>query len=363
MRVVIAEDQALLREGIVALLREYDIDVVAQAEDGPGLLRIVDGHKPDLAIVDVRLPPTFTDEGVRAAIEARERASRPRHPDPVPVRRAGLHGRAAGDRRGRDRLPAQGARRRGPRRSSTPCERVAAGGTALDREVVAELVGARGPSGARGAARVAHPARARGARADGRGPHERRDRARARRHARRRREAHLEHLRQARPPRHRRRPPPRARRARLPAGGATADAAPAMQERRATITEPARETPVVHRADVLVVGSGPGGLAAALAAARAGADVALVERFGCFGGNLTVVGVEGLAWYRHEADRRGGRDRARVRGAREGDGRGRARGAVALLRDRLRGLQGGRRPPRRGGGRAPDAPPDRSSRR
>jgi ribulose 1,5-bisphosphate synthetase/thiazole synthase len=67
-----------------------------------------------------------------------------------------------------------------------------------------------------------------------------------------------------------------------------------------TITEPARETPVVHRTDVLVVGSGPGGLAAALGAARAGVDVTLVERFGCFGGNLTVVGVEGLAWYRHE---------------------------------------------------------------
>ena len=52
---------------------------------------------------------------------------------------------------------------------------------------------------------------------------------------------------------------------------------------------------------MLVVGSGPGGLGAALAAARAGVDVALVERFGCFGGNLTVVGVEGIAWYRHEA--------------------------------------------------------------
>ena len=73
MRVVIAEDQALLREGIVALLREAGVDVVAQAEDGPGLLRIVAGHKPDLAIVDVRLPPTFTDEGVRAALEARAR--------------------------------------------------------------------------------------------------------------------------------------------------------------------------------------------------------------------------------------------------------------------------------------------------
>ena len=73
MRVVIAEDLALLREGLVALLRENGIDVVAQAEDGPGLLRAIAGHEPDLAIVDVRLPPTFSDEGLRAAIEARRR--------------------------------------------------------------------------------------------------------------------------------------------------------------------------------------------------------------------------------------------------------------------------------------------------
>jgi DNA-binding NarL/FixJ family response regulator len=73
VRVVIAEDLALLREGLVALLREHDIEVVAQVQDGPGLLRAIAGHKPDLAIVDVRLPPSFSDEGLLAAIEARRR--------------------------------------------------------------------------------------------------------------------------------------------------------------------------------------------------------------------------------------------------------------------------------------------------
>ncbi len=142
MRVVIAEDNLLLREGLVALLRERGIDVVAQAEDGEGLLRIVAGHKPDLAIVDVRLPPSFTDEGVRAAIEARSRDPRlaililSQYVEPVYTSEL----LAAGDG-GIGYLLKE---RVGEVRTFVEAlERVAGGGTALDREVVAELVRAR----------------------------------------------------------------------------------------------------------------------------------------------------------------------------------------------------------------------------
>ena len=150
MRVVIAEDQALLREGIVALLRDKGIDVVAQAEDAPGLLRILAGHKPDLAIVDVRLPPTFTDEGVRAALEAR--AKYPglgvlilsQYVEPVYTAELldtgeGGIGYLLKERVG-DVKAFIGA-----------VESVARGGTALDREVVSELVRRRDPDSGDGA--------------------------------------------------------------------------------------------------------------------------------------------------------------------------------------------------------------------
>jgi DNA-binding NarL/FixJ family response regulator len=143
MRVVIVEDQALLREGIVALLREQDIEVVAQAEDGPGLLRIAAGHKPDVAIVDVRLPPSFTDEGLRAAIEARERWPEmgililSQYVEPVYTAELLASGQQGGvgyllkERVGEVRAFVDSV------------TRVAEGGTALDREVVAELMRSR----------------------------------------------------------------------------------------------------------------------------------------------------------------------------------------------------------------------------
>ena len=147
MRVVIAEDLALLREGIVALLREAGIDVVAQAEDGDGLLRIVAGHKPDLAIVDVRLPPSFTDEGLRAALEARRRQ---------PGLGVLILSQYIESVYTSELLASSGEggvgyllkERVGDVRGFLDAiERVAAGGTALDRAVVAELVHARDGDG------------------------------------------------------------------------------------------------------------------------------------------------------------------------------------------------------------------------
>ena len=71
MRAVVAEDLYLLRDGLVRLLEAHGLEIVAAVGDAPGLLTALLAERPDVAIVDVRLPPTFTDDGLRAAIEAR----------------------------------------------------------------------------------------------------------------------------------------------------------------------------------------------------------------------------------------------------------------------------------------------------
>ena len=71
LRVVVADDSVLLREGVVRLLTESGFDVVAQAGDAEDLIRKVRAHKPDVAVVDIRMPPTNTDDGLRAALEIR----------------------------------------------------------------------------------------------------------------------------------------------------------------------------------------------------------------------------------------------------------------------------------------------------
>ncbi len=139
MRVVIAEDNALLRQGLVLLLTSAGHDVVAVASSGPEVLPAILEHRPDAAVLDVRMPPGFRDEGLRAALEAREQI--PGLPVLVLSQYVEesyaaelLGGGASGvgyllkDRIGRvdEFLDA--------------LERVADGGTALDPEVVAELL-------------------------------------------------------------------------------------------------------------------------------------------------------------------------------------------------------------------------------
>ena len=71
MRVVLADDSVLLREGVARILEDAGFDVVAQSGDAEDLLRKVGAHKPDVAVIDVRMPPSHTDEGVRAALDIR----------------------------------------------------------------------------------------------------------------------------------------------------------------------------------------------------------------------------------------------------------------------------------------------------
>jgi DNA-binding NarL/FixJ family response regulator len=143
VRVVIAEDLALLRDGLERLLRDEGFEVVAAVDDVPALHDAVRRHAPDVAIVDVRLPPSFRDEGIRAALELRAGA------EPVPTlivsqyveptyARELLAGATSGgvgyllkDRIGDVAQFVDAVRR------------VAEGGTAIDPEVVAQLLGGR----------------------------------------------------------------------------------------------------------------------------------------------------------------------------------------------------------------------------
>ena len=135
---MIAEDHVLLRDGLTRLLRDNDIDVVAAAGDGDALVREVVARRPDLAVVDIRLPPTFQDEGLRAALEVRRQVPgtavlvvsqyvEPTYAAELLADRGGGIGYLLTDRimHVADFLEA--------------VRRVAAGGTALDPDVVAQL--------------------------------------------------------------------------------------------------------------------------------------------------------------------------------------------------------------------------------
>jgi len=142
VRVVIAEDSALLRRGLVLLLEDNGMEVVGQAGDADDLLRKVGAHKPDVVVVDVRMPPTQTDEGLRAALEIRRR-----HPEMgVLVLSAYIEPTSAMELLSDD---AAGIgyllkdRVEDPDRFVEAVRRVAEGGSALDPEVVANLLGRR----------------------------------------------------------------------------------------------------------------------------------------------------------------------------------------------------------------------------
>ncbi|HEX6681650.1 MAG TPA: response regulator transcription factor [Candidatus Limnocylindrales bacterium] len=139
LRVVIAEDAVLLREGLIRLLEENDCEVIRAVGDGPSLIEAIEQNRPDVSIVDVRMPPSHTDEGLRAAVEARKRVKgspilvlsqyvEVSYADDLLADRAGAVGYLLKDRVA-DIPEFIGA-----------LHRVAGGGTALDPEVVAQLL-------------------------------------------------------------------------------------------------------------------------------------------------------------------------------------------------------------------------------
>jgi DNA-binding NarL/FixJ family response regulator len=141
MRVVIAEDTALLREGLAGLLEDAGHDVVARVGDAEALLAVVAEHDPDLAVVDVRMPPTYEDEGLSAAVEIRTRHQR----TAVLVLSQHIENRHVVDLVGaggfgyllKDRVLEVDE-------FLESAERVARGGSALDPEVVRQLLAPRG---------------------------------------------------------------------------------------------------------------------------------------------------------------------------------------------------------------------------
>lgn len=142
MRVVIAEDLALLRDGLTRLLRDNGFEVVAAVSDGDALYHAVSGERPDIAIVDIRLPPTFRDEGVRAALELRSRVPETailvvsQYVEPSYATELLADGRGGIGYLLKDRIMDVDD-------FVDAVRRVAEGGTALDPEVVSQLVSRR----------------------------------------------------------------------------------------------------------------------------------------------------------------------------------------------------------------------------
>ena len=170
MRIVIAEDTVLLREGLAGLLEDAGHEVVARVGDAEALLAVVAEHEPDLAVVDVRMPPDYEDEGMRAAADIRRT-----HPDTAVL----VLSQHVETRHALELVSAGGGfgyllkhRVLDVDDFLDAARRVCDGGSALDPQVVATLVSPQQPR----RARRADAARARGARADGRGPNERGDR-------------------------------------------------------------------------------------------------------------------------------------------------------------------------------------------
>lgn len=139
LRVAVADDSVLLREGLIRLLTENGHEVVAAVDDGPSLVRAIEVHRPDVSVVDVRMPPSHTDEGLRAAVEARRRVPR----SPVLVLSQYVEVSYADD------LLADGTGAIGYLLKDRVAavtdfldavDRVASGGTVLDPEVVAQLM-------------------------------------------------------------------------------------------------------------------------------------------------------------------------------------------------------------------------------